>query len=87
MSRTDARETVLREVNLIPEDKLFQVYELLHYFRLDLEAARDKTESVMQFAGCWEDMPDETFAAFTQKVAERRQGAFSRRRNREGGID
>lgn len=64
----------------IPEDKLSDIYSLLHYFRLGLEASEKVIKPVMQFAGCWQDMPDEEFAAFTQEIAERRQRAFSTHR-------
>ncbi|HEX6385591.1 MAG TPA: hypothetical protein VF177_13050 [Anaerolineae bacterium] len=74
------REEIFEEINLIPEDKLPEVYAILHYFRLGLEASRSGKQSVMQYAGCWQDMPAEMYAQFTQEIASRRQDAFSRRR-------
>jgi hypothetical protein len=38
---------------------------------------------MMKFAGSWEDMPPELFAEFLAEIDERRQLAFSRRREGE----
>ena len=87
MSSSAERTKVMQEIELIPEDKLPDVYTLLHYFRLGLQSAEKQRRSVMQFAGCWEDMPGESFAAFLQEVKERRRRAFSGRRSGETGAD
>lgn len=87
MSVPAERTRILREIELIPEDRLPEIYNFLHHYRLGLEAAKEPAGSVMHFAGSWQDMPDEEFAAFTQDVAERRKRAFSRRRGREDSLD
>ena len=66
MSAPIDRAKVLQEIDLIPEDKLPEVYNLLHYFRLGLEADQDREVSVMRFAGCWKDMPEEAFTALAR---------------------
>ena len=75
MSSSAERTKVIQEVELIPEDKLSDVYTLLHYFRLGLQSAEKQGRSAMRFAGCWADMPGETFAAFLQETKERRRRA------------
>lgn len=87
MSLAVEREKIVEEIQLIPEDKLAEIYAILHYFRLGVEAAHDQMPSVMQYAGCWRDMAAETFAEFAQEVAARRHGAFGRRRTRETSTD
>ncbi len=87
MGTSATQERVFQEVKLIPEDKLDDVYAILHYFRLGVEASQGKPTSVMQYAGCWQDMPAEVFAEFTREVVNRRQQAFSRRRNGETHAD
>ena len=87
MSLPLEREKVLQEVHLIPEEMLAEVYSSLHYFRLGLESSPDKSKTLMQYAGCWRDMPTEVFAAFAQNVVRRRQRAFSGRRGHETGTD
>ena len=87
MSMSVERTQVYEEIDRIPEERLPEIYNLLHSFRLGLERAEDQDLSVMSFAGSWKDMPDEAFAAFTQEVADRRQQAFSRRRDSETRAD
>ena len=75
------RQRVLQEVELIPEDKLVDLYNFLHYFRLGLEkAAPPQSKQILTFAGCWQDMPDALFAEFTAEIVARRNQAFSGRR-------
>ncbi len=81
MKKSTLRTRILEEIHLIPESKLADLYDLIHYFRLGLETSKSNTEQIIQFAGCWQDMPDETFAKFSRELAERRQQVFSRRRN------
>lgn len=83
MNTSTVKTKVLEEIDLVPEDKLPQVYDFIHYFRLGLETSRGDTDRIMQFAGCWQDMPDDMFAEFLEEVAKRRERAFSRRRGSE----
>jgi hypothetical protein len=87
VSQSVEKTRVLEELSLIPEDKLPDIYQLLHYFRLGLEASRGRTQPVMSFAGCWRDMPEPVFDTFVQDVFQRRRQAFSRRRDSESGAD
>ena len=81
------KQRVLQEIDLIPEDRLTDLYNFLHYFRLGLEkAAPSKREQILAFAGCWRDMPDALFAEFNADVAQRRNQAFVERRNYESGV-
>ena len=73
MSQSVDKTRVLEEISLIPKDKLTDIYQLLHYFRLGLEASRDRTRSAMSFAGCWKDMPDQVFETFMDDLAQRRR--------------
>jgi len=78
------KRRVLQEIELIPGDKLVDLYNFLHYFRLGLEKARSpKSEQILAFAGCWQDMPDELLAEFTAEIVERRSQAFIGRRHSE----
>jgi hypothetical protein len=77
------KSKVLQEIDLIPEDKLIDVYNFIHDFRLGLEKAHvQKSSQILAFAGCWQDMPDEVFADFTTEITERRSQAFKRERSR-----
>lgn len=75
------KNKVLQEIDLIPEDKLTDLYRFIHYFRLGLEKSQaTKADSILAFAGCWQDMPDDIFDDFTTEIKQRRHQAFTRRR-------
>jgi len=42
--------------------------------------ADSDANQIMQFAGAWQDMPEELFNELMSDVAQRREAAFSRRR-------
>jgi hypothetical protein len=81
------RDKVLEEIQLIPEDKIEELYHMIHDFRLGLETSDEKVNRTMQFAGSWNDMPVETFSQFSEELAQRRRHAFARRRGRETSLD
>jgi hypothetical protein len=85
MTSLQIKDKVLQEIDLIPDDKLPDVYNFIHYFRLGLEkAGLSDTKSNLAFAGSWQDMSDEMFNDFTAEIKERRHQAFTRRRGHEG---
>ena len=67
---------VIDEIRLVPKDRLREIYNFIHFFRLGLEKSQDNTEDIMQFAGCWQDMKDEDFEQFSQEMTERHRQAF-----------
>ena len=71
------REKVMNEVGLIPLEKLGEVHDFIHFFRVGLEKSRADTNKLLGFAGCWKDMLDEEFNSFTTGIRERRKQAFS----------
>lgn len=78
---------VIEEIRLVPKNRLLDVYNFIHFFRLGLDNTQDNTEDIMRFAGCWQDMPEEEFEQFSQEIKERRRQAFSGRAPRESIID
>ena len=83
------RNKVLEEIHLLPEDKLKEIYDLIHFFRLGLQKgkSKDKSKSIMNYAGIWEDMPEEEFNDFSKEVEMRRKNAFISRSGFETSID
>ena len=86
MKKSIIRDKVIEEVKLIPQDKLLEVYDFIHYFRMGLEQYKDNKDIVMKYAGCWLDLPNEVFNEFLEEIGQRRQLAFSRRRRGETSI-
>ncbi len=88
MENSFIRKKVYDEIELIPEYKLTEIYDFLHYFRLGLLASEpDQTNQTMKFAGCWRDMSDDEFNEFMNEIIQRRQRAFSGRQDRETLFD
>jgi hypothetical protein len=87
MDLTNIRTKVITEINLIPEDKLEELYNIIHYFRLDGEISKTSLEQTMEFAGCWNEMSEEMFADFNDEINTRRQQAFVERRSDETSFD
>ena len=81
MDTSDIRVKVLDEVKLVPDDKLAELYDFVHYFRLGLQTPQGSIRQIMRFAGSWKDMPEEDFAQFSKEISQRRKQAFS------GGCD
>jgi hypothetical protein len=81
MDSLNLRTKVIAEINLVADDKLEELYNFIHYFRLGVEVSQDLLNPTMEFAGCWNDMSDEMFANFSQEINTRRQQAFFGRRN------
>jgi len=86
MKNSTIREKVLNEIDKIPEDKLTNILDLIHHFRIGLQHSREGDIKVEDFSGCWEDMPDSVYENFLTQLKERRGTAFSRRRNRETNL-
>ncbi|HLO88106.1 MAG TPA: hypothetical protein VK203_24305 [Nostocaceae cyanobacterium] len=87
MDSLNLRTKLITEINLVPQDKLEELYNLIHYFRLGVEVSKAQTNPTMKFAGCWDDMSDEVFANFNAEINARRQEAFLGRRSDEANLD
>lgn len=83
MENLFTREQVVREIELMPEEYLGDVYRLLHFFRLGLKSEKSESRQpkhILQFAGSWNRWSDAEFSAFLDEVGNRRQVAFKARR-------
>ncbi|BAU63956.1 hypothetical protein STA3757_13250 [Stanieria sp. NIES-3757] len=63
---------IIEEINLIPEDKHKELYNLIHKFRMGLEGSQNNIDEIMQFAGSWSDMLEEDFSYFYEEIEQRR---------------
>lgn len=83
MKISDMRTKVFEEIKSVPDDKLIELFDLIHTFRLRSQPATSQIQLIMEFAGCWQDLPNETYTEFLDDTYQRRQEAFSQRQNRE----
>jgi hypothetical protein len=79
------QEKILKELEQIPETKLAELYDLIHYYRIGLEHDR-RENPTMQLAGAWADMPDDLFESFVTDIHHRRRQGLSHRRRQIGTI-
>ena len=83
MGKSVIRDKVIEELKLIPEYKLSEIYDFIHYFRIGLQESKGNIDKIMEFAGCWKEMSENLFNEFLEEIRQRRNLAFSRRRNDE----
>lgn len=81
MTNDVLRNRILEEIQRIPETKLEEVYDFLHYFRVGLGSPETSASSVLPFAGAWSDMDESTFKEFEEEIQNRRRQAFASRRS------
>jgi hypothetical protein len=67
---------IIQEIALIPEDKLTELYNLIHGFRVQLTQVETSESQTMQFAGIWEDLPEDDFLI---EIETRRHTSNTRR--------
>lgn len=77
MTLSVTKDKLINEISLLPEDKLGEVYNFIHYFRLGTE--KKNKNNILSFAGSWKDMDDEKFDDYLSDISERRNKAFSSR--------
>ncbi len=89
MTSAILRDKVIQEINLIPPEKLSEVYNFVHYFRIGTEKEKTRTtaSSLLSYAGTWKNMKDEVFDDFLSDIDNRRKRAFVERRENEASID
>ena len=78
------RQKMIEEIHHIPEDKIRELYNVIHFFRVGVETVNSNSQNnIMAYAGCWEDMPDQEFTDFLHDITERRSAVFLGRNHRE----
>lgn len=85
MNNVELRAKILEEVKHIPEDLLIELYEHIHL--LQLSSGSISPLNIMEFAGCWADLPEETYSQLHANISQRRHQAFSQREDRETFTD
>ena len=88
MASTRLKDKILSEISLLPQDKLSEVYNFLHSFRLGEETGKIEADiDLMSFSGSWKEMDNETFDDFLSDIANRRRRTFRDRRSNAAIID
>lgn len=76
------KERIIKEVEKIPEDKIAELYDVIHFFRIGVETQRkivkDSRETALNFFGIWKDMSYEE-ATVLDEIQSRREKTFKKR--------
>lgn len=54
-----SKSQLIAEIDLIPEHKLEDLYQLINNFRISLNFEEDCVKKIMSFAGIWDNFTDE----------------------------
>ena len=87
MKVSTIREKLFDEISKIQDEKVPEIFEFLHYFRLGLGIKASNPQKILQLAGSWNDMSENDFEDFLNDVKTRRKNAFISRRNCETSVD
>jgi hypothetical protein len=68
MKNLIAKNKIIEEISLIPDDKITELYNLIHNFRIGLNPSENNINDIMQFAGCWEEMSETDFTDFCEEI-------------------
>ncbi len=79
MKKLIFKNKIIEEISLIPDEKIAELYDLIHNFRIGLNQSENNINDIMQFAGCWEEMSETDFTDFCEEIEQRRQSSSSRR--------
>lgn len=75
------KEKLINEVKKIPEDKIAELYNVVHLFRLEAEtkkAVKDRRKEAVKFFGIWKGMSSEE-SAVLDEIQSRRKRAYRER--------
>lgn len=82
MSLPILKNKLIKEINLIPDEKLSELYNFVHCFRLGIERVKTNKdrEDILSYCGSWKDI---NIDEFISDIAKRRSNAFHSRRNNQ----
>lgn len=72
MNATVLQRKVMDEIQAIPVERLLELYDVIHFFRIGVERTTPMMPDVMRFAGCWSDLSDDEFDDLLTDMAARR---------------
>jgi hypothetical protein len=82
MKITTMREKLVDEISQIPDEKVPEIFDFIHHFRLGLNVKESNPQNILKLAGSWNDMSEADFTEFQNELKSRRKNAFTSRRNK-----
>ncbi|GAB3332463.1 hypothetical protein GCM10027299_38990 [Larkinella ripae] len=71
-------QSILQKLSLIPVEYLVQVDELLAQFSPDRHHKEETRQTILNLAGCWNDMSEEDFEDFRKEAKKTGDDLFNR---------
>ncbi len=76
------KERIIKEVDKLPEDKIAEVYDFIHLFRIGIESqkksAKDRRQTALKFFGIWRNLSNKEKAVLDD-IQLRRQRTYRER--------
>jgi hypothetical protein len=76
------KEKIIKEVEKIPKNKIAELYDVIHLFRIEIEslqkAPKDRRIEAVKFFGIWKDMSPEENTVLDE-ILSRRKRAYRER--------
>jgi len=73
MNKRPLHEKVIKEIELIPLEKLNEVYDFVRFFRIGLEKAKVNKKKILSKEGCSNAKQEEKFEDFIEEIGQRRR--------------
>ncbi len=87
MHTSTMRDKILDELSKILDDKVSEIFDVIHYFRIGLGTKTTNPQNILKLAGSWNDLSEDDFNEFLEDVKNRRNNAFNSRGIRETSAD
>ena len=72
------KQTILEELDRVPEHKLEEVYSYLQSVTQSTALSEEHRNEILSYAGAFSDMSDEEFKEFSQDLKSMRNKLFNR---------
>ena len=73
--------TILKEINDLPADRLDEVYEFVHSLNTHTKQKENLRKKILSFSGAFNDMPQKEYAEFIKQTKKVRTKLFDREIN------
>ncbi len=73
-----AINTILKEINDLPANRLDEVYEFVHSLNTNTKQKENSRKKILSFAGAFSDMPQKEYVDFKKYTKATRAKLFDR---------
>ena len=70
--------TILKEINDIPLNRLDEVYEFVHSLKVNTQNTEERRKKILAFGGSFNDMSKDDYNDFVEDTTKTRAAVFNR---------